>query len=105
MISAAGKTHVFRFSDSRARISEFPSYLPARLAYNLGDVAICRQLAALFLCTPIMWSGRVLQTVGRAMRPAPGKSAARIIDFVDINEPVLAASYHTRVRTLKSLKA
>ena len=66
------------------------------------DVA---DITALFLCTPIKWSGRVLQTVGRAMRPAPGKSAARIIDFVDINEPVLAASYHTRVRTLKSLKA
>ena len=62
-------------------------------------------ITTLFLSTPIKWTGRVLQTVGRGMRPAPGKKAARVIDFVDVGVPVLFASYKQRALTLKSLKA
>ena len=61
-------------------------------------------ITTLFPSTPIKWSARVLQTVGHAMRQALGKSAARIIDFVDISVPVLYASYMQRALTLKRLR-
>ena len=35
----------------------------------------CRNLATLFMTTPIKYSGRVLQVLGRILRPAPGKKA------------------------------
>lgn len=40
-------------------------------------------LSTLFLATPIKFNGRVLQYVGRVLRPATGKDKARIYDYVD----------------------
>jgi len=53
-------------------------------------------LSTMFLATPIKFSGRVLQYLGRILRPAPGKDTAKIYDYVDINVPVLAASARAR---------
>jgi superfamily II DNA or RNA helicase len=55
-------------------------------------------LNALFLVTPIKFSGRVLQYVGRVLRPAPGKDRAVIFDYVDSREPVLMASAKARMK-------
>jgi superfamily II DNA or RNA helicase len=49
-------------------------------------------IEALVLATPLKFSGRLIQYVGRALRPAPGKNEAIIVDFVDHLEPVFAAS-------------
>jgi superfamily II DNA or RNA helicase len=54
-------------------------------------------LQALFLCTPIKWSGRLTQTLGRVLRVAPGKKAPVVYDFVDA-PGVLRASWNTRRR-------
>ena len=43
----------------------------------------CKELSTLFLATPIRFSGRLLQAVGRVLRPAPGKDKARVFDYVD----------------------
>ena len=59
----------------------------------------------LVLATPIKFSGRLLQAIGRVLRPAPGKSAGRIIDFCDWNVPVLAAGARERAKTYKQLAA
>jgi superfamily II DNA or RNA helicase len=59
-------------------------------------------LASLVLANPIKWSGRLIQTVGRILRPSPGKQA-RVIDFVDCEEPVLMASYKSRQSAYKQL--
>jgi superfamily II DNA or RNA helicase len=53
-------------------------------------------IEALVLATPLKFSGRLIQYVGRALRPAPGKDKAVIIDFVDHLEPVFAASARHR---------
>jgi superfamily II DNA or RNA helicase len=53
-------------------------------------------IEALVLATPLKFSGRLIQYVGRALRPAPGKDEAVIIDFVDHLEPVFAASARHR---------
>jgi len=50
----------------------------------------------LFLTTPIKFSGRVLQYLGRVLRPAPGKRTARVYDYVDVHVDVLKAAARAR---------
>jgi superfamily II DNA or RNA helicase len=56
-------------------------------------------LSPLFLTTPIKFSGRVLQYLGRVLRPAPGKKKARVYDYVDVHVEVLKAMAKARQRT------
>ena len=59
----------------------------------IGEGFDCRDLTTLFLTTPIRFKGRVLQYLGRVLRPAPDKSEARVYDYVDIHvEPLMAAA-------------
>ena len=53
-------------------------------------------LSPLFLVTPIKFSGRVLQYLGRVLRPAPGKEKARVYDYVDVQVDVLKAMARAR---------
>jgi superfamily II DNA or RNA helicase len=53
-------------------------------------------LASLFLATPIKFSGRVLQTIGRILRPEKGKKAL-VFDYLD-PVGVLEASAKARQR-------
>lgn len=57
----------------------------------IGEGFDCPGLTTLMLATPIKFAGRLLQVVGRIMRPAPGKKA-RVIDYVDERIPVLRRS-------------
>jgi len=43
----------------------------------------------LFLATPIKFQGRLIQYVGRVLRPAPGKDEALIHDYYDLLVGVL----------------
>ncbi len=59
----------------------------------IGEGFDCRNLSTLFLATPIRFSGRVLQYLGRVLRPAPGKTRARVFDYVDVHvEPLVKAA-------------
>lgn len=53
-------------------------------------------LSLLFLATPIKFSGRVLQYLGRVLRPAAGKKKARVYDYVDVHVDVLKAMARSR---------
>lgn len=64
----------------------------------IGEGFDCRQLSTLFLSTPIRFNGRVLQYLGRVLRPAPGKDRAKVFDYVDVNVRPLAASAKARER-------
>jgi len=55
-------------------------------------------IESLLLATPLKFDGRLLQYVGRALRPAPGKDFASIIDFVDHRVGVLANAARSRAR-------
>lgn len=54
-------------------------------------------LSSLFLATPIKFSGRVLQVVGRVLRPKDGK-IPRIYDYQDNRVGVLRASAKARAK-------
>ncbi len=46
-------------------------------------------LETLFLATPIKFSGRLIQYIGRVLRPSPGKDGALIHDYYDVRVGVL----------------
>ena len=65
----------------------------------VGEGFDCKDLSTLFLATPIRFSGRVLQYLGRVLRPAPGKVRARVFDYLDVHVDVLCAAARARQRT------
>jgi superfamily II DNA or RNA helicase len=62
----------------------------------IGEGFDCPALSTLFLATPIKFDGRLLQYLGRVLRPAPGKSEARVYDYLDDNVGVLASAARRR---------
>jgi superfamily II DNA or RNA helicase len=67
----------------------------------IGEGFDCRNLTTLFLATPISFSGRVLQYLGRVLRPAPGKSMARVFDYVDVHVEALTKAAMNRQRVYR----
>jgi superfamily II DNA or RNA helicase len=63
----------------------------------IGEGFDCRELSTLFLATPIKFNGRLLQYLGRVLRPAPGKDQAKVYDYVDPVGPLMF-SYQGRAR-------
>jgi superfamily II DNA or RNA helicase len=68
----------------------------------IGEGFDNKHLSPLFLTTPMRFSGRVLQYVGRVLRPAPGKKQAVIYDYVDVNVEVLRAAAKARKKIYAS---
>lgn len=62
----------------------------------IGEGFDHKHLATLFLATPIRFSGRVIQYLGRILRPSKSKKKARVYDYVDVNVDVLKAAAHAR---------
>ncbi len=61
----------------------------------IGEGFDCPGLATLFLTTPIKFTGRLLQVVGRILRPEEGK-IAHVHDYLDEEVGVLARSAEIR---------
>lgn len=55
----------------------------------IGEGFDCSGLVDLYLTTPIKFKGRLIQVVGRILRPAEGKQA-RVFDYVDAQVDLLA---------------
>lgn len=62
----------------------------------------CSGLSSLFLTTPITFEGRLLQVIGRIMRPAVNKSP-RVYDYVDEQVAALRRSAAARRKVLVNL--
>ncbi len=68
----------------------------------IGEGFDCKNLATLFLATPIRFSGRLVQYLGRILRPAQGKVKARVFDYVDIHVESLVAAAKARQQVYRS---
>ncbi|MFO7716376.1 DEAD/DEAH box helicase [Desulfosarcina sp.] len=64
----------------------------------IGEGFDCPDLSTLFMATPIRFSGRVMQYLGRILRPAQGKARARVYDYVDERVTPLVAAAKARQR-------
>ena len=62
----------------------------------IGEGFDNKYLTRLFLTTPVKFSGRLLQYMGRVLRPGPNKKKAKIYDYVDVKVDVLRASANAR---------
>jgi len=67
----------------------------------IGEGFDAKQLSTLFLTTPIRFNGRVIQYLGRVLRPAPGKKKARVYDYVDSHVGPLKASARSRQKVYR----
>jgi superfamily II DNA or RNA helicase len=67
----------------------------------IGEGFDCKDLTTLFLATPIKFSGRLLQYLGRVLRPATGKEYARVFDYVDVRVETLLKAANTRQRVYR----
>ncbi len=68
----------------------------------IGEGFDCPGLSTLFLTTPISFEGRLLQVIGRIMRPAENKQA-RVFDYIDEKVPPLLRSAKARSLVLSEL--
>ena len=68
----------------------------------IGEGFDCSGLSSLFLTTPITFEGRLLQVIGRIMRPGKNKEA-RVFDYLDDSVSVLRRSAQNRMRALAGL--
>ena len=62
-------------------------------------------LGAVILATPIKFKGRVIQSIGRVLRPSPGQDMAVVVDFEDVHVGVLKASARARAQVYRSRDA
>ncbi len=67
----------------------------------IGEGFDLPELSTLFLATPIKFKGRLIQYIGRIMRPAKGKEMGKIYDYVDEKVGVLNASAQTRLEVYR----
>ena len=86
---------VQRIRDGRARVLIATGQL-------IGEGFDCRDLTTLFLATPVRFSGRVIQYLGRILRPAPGKVYARVFDYIDIHVQPLVKAANARKKVYKN---
>jgi superfamily II DNA or RNA helicase len=67
----------------------------------IGEGFDCKGLSTMFLTTPIRFDGRVVQYLGRVLRPSPGKKKAKVYDYTDAHVGVLKSSARARWKTYR----
>ncbi len=68
----------------------------------IGEGFDCKGLSTLFFTTPISYHGRVIQYLGRVLRPAAGKKQATVFDYIDAHGVFRAAARKRKEIYLKN---
>jgi very-short-patch-repair endonuclease len=69
----------------------------------LGEGFDDARLDTLFLVMPISWRGRIAQYAGRLHRRHSGKHEVRVVDYADLNVPMLARMFDRRCRGYEAI--
>ncbi len=69
----------------------------------LGEGFDCPEIDTLFLAFPVSFRGKLVQYVGRALRPHEGKTIVRVYDYVDSRVPILQRMHQRRLKTYRTL--
>jgi superfamily II DNA or RNA helicase len=80
------------------RIKKGPSRVLIATGQLIGEGFDCPSMSTLFLTTPVRFSGRVVQYLGRVLRPIDGVERARVFDYVDVHVAPLNAAAKARQR-------
>jgi superfamily II DNA or RNA helicase len=70
----------------------------------IGEGFDCPGMDALFLASPVKFSGRLKQVVGRVLRPAEGKEPL-VFDYHDIRAGVLSHQWRSRQKEFQRMGA
>ena len=71
-------------------------------AQLIGEGFDLKDLSSIFLATPIRFTGRVKQYIGRILRVSEDKHEAMIYDYVDENG-MLRNSFHSRLMAYEDM--
>ncbi len=71
----------------------------------LGEGLDIPSLDTAFLASPIKFSGKLIQSVGRILRPSEGKRKPRVYDYLDENFAVLKAQGKSRQKVYDGMAA
>ncbi len=79
--------------EALARIESGESRVLVATGQLIGEGLDSRKLSTLFMATPVRFHGRLIQYLGRILRPAEGKRRARVFDYVDSQVGLLKNSF------------
>jgi superfamily II DNA or RNA helicase len=96
-----GEMPMAKRQEAIQRIRQGQSRVLIATGQLIGEGFDCPQLSILFLATPVSFSGRVLQYLGRILRPTLGVERAKVYDYVDVLVGPLNASAQARQRVYR----
>src|ERR1700719_3074048 len=88
------------------RIAAIPDNEPRALLATgrlIGEGFDDARLDKVFLTLPVSWHGTIAQYAGRLHRLHDRKREVRVIDYADLNVPMLARMFNRRCRGYESL--
>jgi superfamily II DNA or RNA helicase len=91
-----GDTPLVERKEMVERIQEGRTRVVFATGQLIGEGFDAGNLTALFLATPVKFSGRLIQYLGRILRPMAGKKRPVVHDFVDARVGVLEAAAKAR---------
>jgi superfamily II DNA or RNA helicase len=88
--------------DRLETVAERPLAVVATGQY-VGEGFDCPPLDTLFVTFPVSFKGRIVQYVGRVLRPFEGKRTVAVHDYLDAAVPVLTRMHDKRRKAYRSL--